>query len=643
MYINVDNGGTFTDFWAFDAERRFRVKTRTTPHDLSECLFEGLRLLAEDIFRRPDIGRLLAETKYIRYSTTQGTNALVQRKGPRIGLILASRGIFGAMRGADGGETADMIDTLVGDRVEILDPEVVTGSDADDEVTGDLVMAAVNRLTSAGANRIVVSLGSRDAERTVRRLAARRFPRHLLGTVPILETSDVTGDADRARATWTAVINAFLHPAMERFLYNTDNRLRAMNLSAPLLVFRNDGLAGRVAKTPAIKTYGSGPEGGVCGAEALAADYRLKHFVTVDVGGTTTDFGLVVDGRAVKHRFGRIETVDVSIPMSDLRSIGVGGGSIIRAEGGVIRVGPESVGAAPGPACFGFGGTSATITDVKLMKGVIDPDHYFGGRMTLDRARAENAVRSNVAEPLGLSLAAAAEAMEAAWVEAIAHHLRGYVRPDTVLGAFGGAGPFSICAVADAVGVKRVLVPSMAAVFSASGIGQSDIGQRYDAVLNGPQTLEAARARVEALTTRARQDMFAEGFDLAGCRIEWSLRTPDGQRRGLAAADVAVALTTLKPGLSLLDLVVSHPVGHDRRGTVGATPPATPAPVRGSRHTRLDGGEAAAIPVYVVDDLAPGATGAGPAIVEDPYFTLPVPKGWTFTVTAAGDFQLDRR
>jgi N-methylhydantoinase A/oxoprolinase/acetone carboxylase beta subunit len=308
MYINVDNGGTFTDFWAFDEARRFRAKTRTTPHDLSECLFEGLRLLAEDIYRRPDIGRLLAETRCIRYSTTQGTNALVQRKGPRIGLILASRGVHGAMRGEDGGETVDMIDTLVGDRIEILDPAPFVGAGADDEVLGDLVMTAVNRLTSDGANRIVVSLGSREAERTVRRLAARRFPQHLLGTVPILEASDVTGDADQARATWTAVFNAFLHPAMERFLYNTDNRLKAMNLSAPLLVFRNDGLAGRVAKTPAIKTYGSGPEGGVCGAEALAADYRLKHLVTLDVGGTTTDFGVVVDGRAVKHQLDRKST-----------------------------------------------------------------------------------------------------------------------------------------------------------------------------------------------------------------------------------------------------------------------------------------------------------------------------------------------
>jgi N-methylhydantoinase A/oxoprolinase/acetone carboxylase beta subunit len=213
-----------------------------------------------------------------------------------------------------------------------------------------------------------------------------------------------------------------------------------------------------------------------------------------------------------------------------------------------------------------------------------------------------------------------------------------------VLGAFGGAGPFSICAVADAVGVKRVLVPSMAAVFSASGIGGSDIGHRYDDMLTGPEPAAAARARVEAMLTRARQDMFAEGFELARCQVEWTLREPDGTRRRPTTETVAAALGALKPGISVLDLVVSHPVGRDVAAAVdGAQRPAAQAPAQGSRRLRFGPDGEVQVPVHVVDDLVPGMTGAGPAIVEDPYFTLPVPRGWTFTVTAAGDFQLDRR
>ena len=212
-----------------------------------------------------------------------------------------------------------------------------------------------------------------------------------------------------------------------------------------------------------------------------------------------------------------------------------------------------------------------------------------------------------------------------------------------MLGAFGGAGPFSICAVADAVGVKRVLVPSMAAVFSASGIGESDIGHRYDDMLTGTEPAEAAEARVKAILTRARQDMYAEGFDLAACRLDWTLRETDGRKRRLTTEEVAPALTALKPGISVLDLVASHAVGHNRRPATRSGNGSASAPARATRWVRLDGTAPAEVPVHLVDDLLPGMTGAGPAIIEDPYFTLPVLKGWTFTVTAQGDFQLDRR
>ncbi len=640
MLINVDNGGTFTDFWTFDTDRKVRVKTRTTPHDLSECLFEGLRLLSEDIYRKADIGRLLAETKYIRYSTTQGTNALVQRKGPRIGLILSSKSVFEEMFGGD--EQSELLKTLIGSRVEEIEPEVLKGADPSDEAAGDRVMQVVNNLTASGANRIVISLGSPEAEQSLQRFAAARFPKHLLGTVPILKTSDVTADANQARATWTAVFNAFLHPAIERFLYNTDNRLKAMNLSAPLLVFRNDGLAGRVAKTPAIKTYGSGPEGGVYGAAALAHRYDYDHLVTIDVGGTTTDFAVIEKGSPSRHLFGKIESVEISMPMSELRSIGVGGGSIIKIENGAIKVGPDSVGAAPGPACFGYGGTQATITDVKLLKGVIDPDRYFGGRMSLDADRAANALQRNIAEPLGIDLESAIDMTEDAWVGAIAEQLRGYVLEDTVLGAFGGAGPFSICAIADAVAIHKIIVPAAAAVFSASGIGESDIGHRYDDMLSGPDDPDAAAERVSALLARARQDMFAEGFELADCKLEWTLRDADGKKTHLAGNDVAAALGKLKPGISVLDLTVSHAIRYDRRDTArngsgnGAARMAT-------RTVRFRAGKERDVPVHAVDALAPGTAGRGPAIIEDAYFTLPVPDGWSFAVTDAGDIELKRK
>ena len=210
----------------------------------------------------------------------------------------------------------------------------------------------------------------------------------------------------------------------------------------PLLVFRNDGYAGRVAKTIALKTYSSGPRGGMEGARVLARHYGLTHLLSMDIGGTTTDIG-VVDERGVRaDRHGNVEGVATSFSLCDVVSAGVGGSSIIRVAGERIAVGPESVGSAPGPACFGLGGTQATITDAFTLAGLLDPASFFGGKLQLDKARARQAVHAHVAEPLKMGELEALAAMEAAWVKKVADSLTAYasIRPDTTLAAFGGAG-----------------------------------------------------------------------------------------------------------------------------------------------------------------------------------------------------------
>jgi N-methylhydantoinase A/oxoprolinase/acetone carboxylase beta subunit len=642
MLINIDNGGTFTDFWALAGGRKFRTKTRTTPHDLSECLFAGLKSLAELVYDQPDLARLLGDTRYLRYSTTQGTNALVQRKGPRLGLVL-DQGTTPAALNTHAAAT-EMFDALVGTRTVSLSSQCLrelassaAGGETSEQLSAQ-VLRTVNELTNAGANRIVLNLGDRAAEHGFMNLVQRLFPQHLLGTVPILPSSDVTADTSRPRAAWTALLNAFLHPAMERFLFNTDQRLRDLNSRAPLLVFRNDGLAGRVVKTPAIMTYGSGPEGGMRGAAALAALYQYPHLVTIDVGGTTTDIGLIANGQAPLQRYGQVEEVDVSIPMSELRSIGVGGGSLIRVKANQITVGPESSGAMPGPACFGFGGVEATLTDIKLLTGFIDPERYFGGQMRLDRDRAQAAVTKNIGQPLGLTLDAALDAGEAAWVAAVATQLRPHLKPDTVLGAFGGAGPFSACAIADAVGVKKILVPGMAAVFSASGIGQSDIGHRYHLAVDPHWDAAAFRQACDRLLTRAARDMSAEGFALSDCKQQWAWEGSD-QNHGANQFD---ALFAARQGSVNLGLTVMHPLVHDGLVPDRKLPPQA-APSRLKRRANTGGGALQDLPVHELGQLTPGCEGQGPAIIEDEYFTLPVGSGWRFRITANHDIELERR
>src|SRR6202158_337096 len=412
--INIDNGGTLTDICVWDGQAFNYTKTLTTPFDLSKCLFDGLTKVSASVFGAVDLEGLLHSTKHIRYSTTQGTNALLERKGPRIGLVTDDAAVVEELRSTE--SEAGLFDDLIGPRVAVVDPH------ADEETLVFDVVQQVNRLTTDGAARIVVAVGDADGpgERRLRNILLRKDPRHMPGSVSVLYTWEFTADRVRSRRIWSGVINAFLHPTMERFLYNAEDRLRSHRVQNPLLIYRHDGASSRVAKSVALKTYSSGPRGGLEGTRALAQAYDLKHVLMIDVGGTTTDVGSVRKEEILTNRRGSIEGAPISIPMSDVQSSGVGGSSIIAVKDGEITVGPESVGAAPGPACFGFGGTDATITDVNLLLGVLDPDTYLDGGFSLDAERSKTAIRTAVADPLGISVEEALVRMETAYFEGIA-------------------------------------------------------------------------------------------------------------------------------------------------------------------------------------------------------------------------------
>ena len=249
--INIDNGG-LTDVCVWDGTEFTFTKTLTTPFDLSHCLFHGITKASAEICGRPALSELLHSTKHIRYSTTQGTNALVERKGPRIGLITDDIAVVGGLRGS-AAERA-LFDDLVGDRVAAIDVEL-----SDKELTGEPVRQ-VNRLTTDGAARLVVAAGNGvdGAERCIRRILLRKFPRHLLGSVPILYSSEFTTDRVRSRRIWSSVLNSFLHPTVERFLYSAEDRLRSHRVKNPLLIYRNDDASSHVAKSVA-STREKGP------------------------------------------------------------------------------------------------------------------------------------------------------------------------------------------------------------------------------------------------------------------------------------------------------------------------------------------------------------------------------------------------
>ncbi|GEP27993.1 hydantoinase/oxoprolinase family protein [Cryobacterium levicorallinum] len=610
--INIDNGGTLTDIVVASGTDFTFTKTLTTPVDLSQCLFDAMTKASALLFGEANLADLLHSTQHIRYSSTQGTNALVQRKGPKIGLITDDPTLPDSLGHSD--DTAALFTDLIGARIGII-----TADGSPEELSRQLV-AEINRLTTAGAERLVVAGLSAEREHLFKRTMLKNFPRHLLGSVPILFSREFASDTSRQRQVWSGILNSFLHPTVERFLYSAEHRLRAYKVKNPLLIYRNDGASSRVAKSVALKTYSSGPRGGLEGTRALAEAYGLDNVLMIDVGGTTTDVGAVANSTIAVDRRGSIQGVDISYEMSDVRSTGVGGSSIIAVHDGEITVGPESVGAAPGPACFGFGGTQATITDVNLLLGVLDPATYLNGEMALDAERSRAVITKTVADPLGISLDEALIRMEASYSSHLARAFADLVSAtgDTTVAAFGGGGPMNACAAARIAGVHNVLVPRLAAVFSAYGISFSDIAQSYETSVTGFSEAEITAVRT-SMQADAGKDMFQEGHDLSECELDWSTIVEDGEE--------------------ILSLKATFRLPHPTIAS-GVPAAASAAVAAGTRQVRSTPTQIDSVSVYQLDDQKPGAAAAGPAIVEGPFFTARVPLGWTLTVSTAGDLQL---
>ncbi|WJY73326.1 hydantoinase/oxoprolinase family protein [Corynebacterium auriscanis] len=602
----------------------------TTPTDLSECFFKGITKASGEVFDEPNLPALLNATRIIRYSSTQGTNALVERKGPGLGVIVEDANLISQLS-YDEQSTALFTD-LVGSRTFVLD------NNADDKELE--LLNAVNKLTTAGAERLVIAASDRENEHEYMRVLLKRFPRHLLGSVPVLFSWEFADDTNHVRRIWSAVLNSFLHPTVERFLYSSEHRLRAHKVKNPLLIYRNDGASSRVAKSVALRTYSSGPRGGLEGTRALAEEYGLKHVLMIDVGGTTTDVGSIDDLEIRTDRYGKVEGIESSYSLSDVRSAGVGGSSIIAVNDGKITVGPESVGAAPGPACFGFGGDKATITDVNLLLGILDPSTYLNGELNLDPERSKAVITNTVAEPLGISLDEALIRMEKAYAQEVAAAFTPQIKDvsETALAAFGGGGPMSACLAARIAGVKKVLIPRLAAIFSAYGISFSDVSQTVRTDISGQSEsgLEAAKDELQKLATRA---MFQEGYSIDECKLDWRtvVERADGtttEHTGVDTSDTDDAQRVL------LELTATYVLEHPHlEGSFGSNGPA--AESTSTRSILSETGDRNNVPVYNLDEQPAQAHAEGPAIIEGPFFTARVPDGWAFTVSDAGDLLLE--
>ena len=504
MEINVDIGGTFTDCFATSGETVATAKALTTHYDLSLGFMRAVEDIAATL--DTDADALLARTEAIRYATTLGTNALIERTGPRLGLITTlghedTVTIGRCRQWGDGLPPSMTRDLARAKRPEaLIPPEHITAIRERMDWMGqplipldrDEVRERVYELVNAGVRGFIVGLLHAHAnpahEIAVRDVIEEEFPSAYLGRFPTILSHEVSRRSGEYVRTMTAIIEGYLHRVTSDRLSGLRDQLRARGYRGPLLMVHNTGGMGSLARTTPIKTVHAGPVSGLFGSRHTAARHGYEKVVTTDMGGTSFDVGIVVQGSVRFYEFNPvIDRWRVQAPMMDIKAIGAGGGSIARVDPVTgVAVGPRSAGSTPGPACFGQGGTEPTVTDANLVLGYLDADTYHGGEFPLDKRRAERAIERKVGKPLGIDTVTAARRIRRVVDRQMGDEifkevtLKGYDPADFTVFSFGGGGPLHACGYAKALKAGNVVVPPHASVFSASGAAGLELLHVYE-------------------------------------------------------------------------------------------------------------------------------------------------------------------
>ena len=659
--VGVDVGGTFTDLVLIDNATGdvSVVKVLNRHEDRAETVVEGIaRLLGE-------AGVAAAELDWISHGATITTNAVIERKGARTAL-LTNRHFRDILEIGRFARPAELIYRIHEDKPVPLVPRhlrlgVTCRVDRHGAVVADLdereldeaiAVLASERVESVAVCFLFSFLNPAHEKRVRERLGAA------LPDLDIVLSSEILREFREFPRTSTTVFAAYVAPVLRSYISGLVGRLADRGIACPLYIFQSSGGVARpdiVMRNPAL-TMLSGPAGAVVGAAHLCGQAGYRDLITMDIGGTSLDVCLIRGSVAEATTTREIDMFPVAVPMLDVHTIGAGGGSIVRVdEVGRVKVGPDSMGARPGPACYGLGGDRATLTDVNLLMGLLDPASFANGEVPLDRARAEAAVERQVAGPLAVGLDAAAVGVYRIATNQIAEAIRtvtierGSDPRDYALVAFGGGGPLHAAAVARELGIVRVVVPQHPGLFSARGIATADFSHDYVQSLVRPIAEVPAGDAVsiiETLERRAAADLDAEGiaercrelspaFDLRylGQTTEIKVPLPGALEKlpdGFAALeerfhDLHERLYSYQvPGEPIeLVNVRLRAVGRVDKPPLPPTrsPGARPEPV-GERPVWLpDETGARAVCVYRRDRLTPGAALAGPALVEEPSST----------------------
>ncbi len=664
--LGVDVGGTFTDVISIDeAGGTVRVvKVPTTPDDQSVGFMAGIQAVGHDG---------LGEIDVVCHGTTTGTNAVLERKGAKCGLI-TTRGFRDTLE--LGMRTRPHAYGLFGEYVPLIPRslrlEVEERMDADGDVVRaldeDEVREAARRLRAAGVESVLIaflhSYANPAHEQRALELVLEEWPNEY-----VTASHRILSEFREFDRISTSAVNAYIQPRIDRYFTRLAGRLKEQGYRNDLLIMRSNGgvMRERLASKLSVQTVLSGPAAGVTAAARICADAGHPNVLTADVGGTSFDVGLIVDGvpeTSSNHELAY--NVPVRLPMIDIHTIGAGGGSIAQLDGtGLLRVGPESAGAVPGPVAFGRGGTAPTLTDAYLVTGRLNPEKILSVDGTADVDTVRRAIDDGVGRELGLSTDEAAQAIIRVANDRMAGAVRsvslgrGYDPRDFVYFAFGGGGALNAVEIARELGIPSVLVPARPGIASALGTLVADARLDYVQTINrrvSDTSVEelselVARFAAEGEATLEEQDLGLEQIEVRAVvelQYEGQTHTVPVPFASSDAWDVLLEQFSRSHeeayGTVLDD--IPHKVVNVRVAVVGVRPRVDV----GLAAAGEDGGEAligerevlfdgawTRTAIYARDGLHPGSSFEGPAIVEQDDCTTVVDPGCSVRVDDHGN------
>jgi N-methylhydantoinase A len=671
--IAIDIGGTFTDFVAWDEDTGEYATTKlpTTPDDPSRAVLEGMEALSRSMDR---LG-------FVVHGTTVGLNAFLQRRGERV-LLISTAGVGDLYHIARGNRMSmynvhyrkptplvSMRDIVeVRGRLDFAGNELEPLDERDVEVAIERV-----RREDFGAVAVAFLFSYVNSAHELR--VAEMFAESLPG-VSVSLSHRVAREWREYERTSSAVLDAYIAPTVRRYLGRFEQEARTRGFESDIHVMQSSGgiLTARAARDRPLQTLLSGPVGGAMGGAGLARILERPNLICIDMGGTSFDVSLIADGKPDVAPEVLLEGLPILMPSVNIHTIGAGGGSLAYEEAGGLRVGPESAGAVPGPACYGRGGTDPTVTDANVVLGRIDPSYFLGGGMSIDTDAADRSMQ-RLAEKLGLDKRQLAEGILEVINLKMAQAIRkltverGIEPRDFALVAFGGAGPMHAAFLAQELEIAEVIVPPAPGAFSAWGMLQTairhDLSQTHYAAAEGAdlEQLDSMYAQLESETLGL---LHAEGIGDQDIRME---RLIDlryiGQEHAL---QIALLPDEIRNGGFVEDVSErfhsAHEArhGHANRGApvefvairlvgIGEIETAESRPLAGRPERAADQhgrsvifrGHGQDTSVVYRADMVPEAAVHGPAIIEEPTATTVVPPGFVASVEPRGSLVLARK